>query len=206
MIKFFAGMLSVLLVSSWTVVGQEKAKEAADTAPGIAVVVVGVADDAASAAAAKAIKDVYGVSVRVKPTQQALADTPEKQAKSLSKLTGKEDLCLVALFTVPEDVKFKDYALDSKHVALLNVWALKSGDGSKKDVFEKRVQKESIRMVGRLIGLPICPLPICAMSQSANDQALDTKGVTLCPPCISKAQDAIAALLIAAQKPAAVTK
>jgi predicted Zn-dependent protease len=204
--KFFVGVLSVLLVSSWTLVGQEKAKEAVDTTPGIAVVVVGVADDALAAAAAKAIKEMFRVPVRVKPMQQALADSPEKQAKSLSKLMGKEDLCLVALFTVPENVKFKDYQLASKHVALLNVWALKSGDGSKKDVYEKRVEKESLRMVGKLIGLPVCPLPICAMSQSANDQALDAKGVTLCPPCISKAQEAIAALVAAAQKPADAKK
>ena len=202
--KFWLGVLSVLLVSSWTVLGQEKAaKAAADTSPGIAVVVVGVADDALAAAAAKALKETFHVPVSVKPTQQVLTDNSEKQAQLLAKLMGKDDLCLVALMTVPEEVKFRDYALDSKRVALLNVWALKTGDGSKKDVYEKRVEKESIRMIGKVLGLPVCPLPVCAMCVAASDKDLDAKGVTLCPPCSSKAEKAIDDLIAAQQKPAA---
>ena len=61
-------------------------------------------------------------------------------------------------------------------------------DAKAQEMYLRRVEKESMRVIGESLGLPECPLPLCAMNQSKTERALDTKGWNLCPPCDVKAQ------------------
>jgi len=61
------------------------------------------------------------------------------------------------------------------------------------ELYARRVEKESVRLVGELIGLKICPCPQCAMYLPQTESELDTKSRTLCPPCMGRAWDVLVA-------------
>ncbi|MBM4148408.1 MAG: hypothetical protein FJ224_05140 [Lentisphaerae bacterium] len=51
------------------------------------------------------------------------------------------------------------------------------------EVTVQRSEREALRMVGALVGMKTCPLPLCALSESATLEELDAKGMNLCPHC-----------------------
>lgn len=135
-----------------------------------------------------------GCAVRVRQARAGgLSSTPEAEAAELQKTLGSNDVFLVELLNVPEDTKFRSYVFSGRHVALLNVWSLRlSGDSSgpsRRILYEARVMKETMCLLGRMLGLDVCPNPRCALSNWESEEQLDKKGGNFCPPCKNKAQE-----------------
>ena len=193
----FVGVASAMLCGAAVGTGAEQ--EAA--APrGLAVLWVGERDAKLLDGVLLHLKESFRCPVRVLPGRPVLAESPSSQAEALAKLLTGRDLCLLALINVPQEVTFVQAVFPSSRVAMLNVSRLeRDEDGAQADAVRRtrRVKKESVRLLGLMLGLRDCPNPLCAMYQSRNDMELDRKGDNLCPPCYVRAQ----ALLRAAGVP-----
>jgi hypothetical protein len=160
----------------------------------VVLVVVGKTDSALLERIGAFVEKHFYCAVK-SVSKEALKDTPETEAEESAKLLEPGDLCVVELINVPQDVGFGQAVFVSHHVALLNIWGLKPGDGSKQeDVDEqygRRVEKEVVQLTARLLGLQTCPLPRCALSDWSSEEELDSKARELCPPCLAKAMEAL---------------
>ena len=155
------------------------------------------------------ILDNYTCGVRVGELQKSMANSMEEEGKELAKLMNKSDLCVLGLVNIPEEVSLREATLRSSSVGLLNVWALKPGkieSEENKEQYARRVEKESLNVIGKLLGLDICPSPQCALSLANTEKQLDAKARDLCPPCRMKAEQAIRAFGSAIQIAPSVAK
>ena len=78
------------------------------------------------------------------------------------------------------------------NTALVDVVSLKPETpqaGSDPERHFRRVEKETMRALGELIGLEQCPNPRCCMSAQNTEQELDEKGRNLCPPCLLRSRE-----------------
>lgn len=58
--------------------------------------------------------------------------------------------------------------------------------------YERRVERESMRAIGGLLGLSSCPNPTCALYRHRTEEELDQKGRNFCPPCSVRAMGILA--------------
>ena len=72
-------------------------------------------------------------------------------------------------------------------VAVVNVAVLKENHAQ----FQRRLEKESTRAVGLLMGLGDCPNPRCCLFAHTDAAQLDAKGRNLCPPCTVRTREAL---------------
>jgi len=162
----------------------------------IAVVSIGQFDTNLFDRVTRFVGDNYYCSIRAKPNQNTIQKSPEEGAQDLEKLIGPDDICLLGLVNIHQDVKFFEAVFQSRKVALLNIRALRP-DNMKNDTamekYARRVEKESMRLIGQLIGLNPCPFPRCALYIAASEQELDAKSRNLCPPCQGKAAELLRA-------------
>jgi predicted Zn-dependent protease len=81
-------------------------------------------------------------------------------------------------------------------VNVTGLTATKTVDGIKgglKEVFERRVEKESLRGIAIMLGMPECPSLRCALFDAKNDKLLDFKSRNPCPPCLEKIRNKLRA-------------
>lgn len=74
---------------------------------------------------------------------------------------------------------------------MVNVSALKPDGEDVTEQWARRVEREAMYVVGRLLGTQPCPFPQCAMMEHQTDFELDNKGRNICPPCMQKAIEAL---------------
>jgi predicted Zn-dependent protease len=120
----------------------------------------------------------------------------EQQVQEISKLISEDDICLLALCEAPESIKAHGTVHNALRTAIVNTRTLKPQDidtAQGKEKYGRRVEKESMRAVGYLLGMEFCPLPMCALSDYQNDEQLDAKGRNFCPPCQGKMRKALTA-------------
>ncbi|MGD9873405.1 MAG: hypothetical protein AB7T27_03955 [Kiritimatiellia bacterium] len=67
-------------------------------------------------------------------------------------------------------------------VAVINVAALRP-DPMDAELYGRRIEKQLMSAGGILLGMDICPNPLCALSAYENMERLDAKGRNYCPPC-----------------------
>lgn len=67
-------------------------------------------------------------------------------------------------------------------VAVINVAALRP-DPMDAELYGRRVEKQLMSAGGILLGMEICPNPLCALSAYMDMERLDAKGRNYCPPC-----------------------
>lgn len=153
------------------------------------LIVAGDVDSALVNRVQKFVETNYGVDIWTAHTPQAWNGTLENQVKEMSRLRSKNELGIVALAVEPADISAHGIVDNKFGCAIINVSALKpattTGDWQEK--YARRIEKETIRTVGHLLGLPTCVDPRCAMSAYGTEKELDAKGRTLCPPCQHKA-------------------
>ena len=78
----------------------------------------------------------------------------------------------------------------SAHVGFLNIRSLRPNDLSTddgKELYMRRIEKQTVAIAGNLLGLDPCPFPLCALRTAETDAELDQKARGLCPPCYCKA-------------------
>ena len=114
----------------------------------------------------------------------------EAEVAELANTLRTNDLALVALINIPEKVDLREAIVVSKRTALINVWSLRPAtyDDSGRERHLRRVETETMGAVARLLGLPPCPFPRCALSEWKTEAELDLKSRNLCPPCGDKAE------------------
>lgn len=133
----------------------------------------------------------YWCRVRTTTHRTSFKKTLNEEAKEITKLVRKDDICLLALVSIPGNEKFWGKLYKSLNVGLLNISALrpdKLDSDKQREKYARRVEKESMRVIGLLLGLETCPFPRCALSIARTEQELDAKGRNLCPPCRIKAE------------------
>ncbi len=136
----------------------------------------------------------YRCPLHIKPAQGALKDWSDGSISNLTSLVEPSDICLLVLAAMPTDSTLVEQISKHRNLALLNVTALapkKTDKNPQPEKYLRRVEKESMRMVGELLGLSVCPFPRCALSITLTDRELDDKGLNLCPPCDLKAQQVL---------------
>ncbi len=111
-------------------------------------------------------------------------------------VNASSEICLLAVVAAPWKSQRQGSVYEPLHVGILNISALTvtSDDDtplSRKEQFERRVEKEALRAMALLCGLKPCPFPQCCLYEHQNEQELDRKARNLCPPCHSKAMDAL---------------
>ncbi|MFC1497776.1 hypothetical protein ACFLS1_04775 [Verrucomicrobiota bacterium] len=177
-------------VCLWFFVKRDKVddNEAGDD-KAIAIVVTGEVDEVLVKRVQAFISDNCWCPVRIRSFRRKVEDTIEAEASALSELMRKNDVCLLAMVNIPEDVKFREAIFRSFNVGLLNIEALKpvrQNEVKNIEQYARRVEKEAMRVIGQLLGLPNCPMPRCALSIARTEQDMDAKGRNFCPPCHGK--------------------
>jgi hypothetical protein len=153
------------------------------------LIVAGDVDSALVNRVQKFVEGNYGLDIWVAHTPQVWQGTLENQTKEMSKLRSRNEMGIVALAIEPPEISPHGIVDNQHKCAIINLSALKPATTTPdwQEKYARRVEKETIRAVGHLLGLPTCVDPHCAMSAYSNEQELDAKGRTLCPPCQHKA-------------------
>jgi len=138
-----------------------------------------------------------GCKVR-KLAEPYVLESFEAETNRLARLSSKDDVCLVALFnTIQTNMAFCKAVFQADRIGICNIGLLRNEDAIKsqadQEIADRRVEKESMNIIGTLIGLPPCPFPLCVMHSSQSLEDLDSKGRNFCPPCHSKSQDLLTA-------------
>ncbi len=110
---------------------------------------------------------------------------PNKMVKSLS---GKYTFT-VMLLDNPKKLPDSDQV---NNLAILSINMLKPSTNAV-EALGRRIEKETMCQIGRMIGMEPCPIIFCAMFQAQDDADLDTKGRNFCPPCGAKAGELLKA-------------
>jgi hypothetical protein len=144
------------------------------------------------------LADEYGAPVKARELKDvATTDDPAKAAKGLAAQRCAEDVCLVVVAGGGK-TNGQQMAVDMKAgVGVVRIRTLRPpGDltPEKKDVFQWRIEKETMRSVALLAGMPDCPFPRCALRAHASEAEMDFKARNLCPPCLVKTQGKLQAL------------
>lgn len=141
------------------------------------------------------IDEEFSVPIRVLPPVAKPAPSLEEQAAVLTKESSAAGNDLIfAMVAAPEAVKHQGGVFPQLRIAMVNTTALRSGmttPSANEEAYECRVEKESVRAIALLVGLPQCPFPRCALFPHSSDAELDAKSRNLCPPCGEKAGKAL---------------
>jgi predicted Zn-dependent protease len=128
-----------------------------------------------------------------KPITQPMTNSPATQAALLSRLITSKEACIVALVEEPNAAEaFHGYLDNNLKVGIVNVTALKPANAATPEgveLFGRRLEKETMRTVGHLIGMESCVEPHCALTPYPTLEVLDAMGRNYCPPCQQKAAD-----------------
>ena len=132
------------------------------------------------------VEDNLRIGVRtLTPLQPYAFKTLDEDADYLTTFVPSPVYCLVGLVKMGEDEVRHGVVHPKEQVAVLNTTALQPEDADP-EVYARRLEKESIRCVALLAGLPPCPSPRCALWHYTDNAGLDRKGRNLCPPCYKK--------------------
>ena len=105
---------------------------------------------------------------------------PSKMVKTLSDKYAFTVILLDNPARLPESKQ-----VDNVSILSLNMLKPSTNDA---EMFARRVEKETMRQIGRMIGMEDCPILACAMFRATNDSDLDTKSLNFCPPCSLKVE------------------
>lgn len=105
--------------------------------------------------------------------------------------TNREQLVLLLAGNCPATDKSLFFI---NGVAAVNLNALKLNDMSTsaaREIYARRLEKESVNGLARMLYMPPCPFPQCALYEYTSVDELDKKARGLCPPCSEKLQEMI---------------
>ena len=116
-------------------------------------------------------------------------------AVELQRQYAEEYVCLISLVRRTSSLASSDRLVITGSVAVLNIECLRLKDDSSatNSVFLGRVSKAMMSSVGRILAVPPCRLPYCAMHPSRNEQEFDQKAENFCPLCLHRAKEALQA-------------
>ena len=153
----------------------------------ISLLTVGNVDSALRDRVVSYVKEQYGVAPGIREPINKAPGTLEALKQVLVKHVQPEDACLLALCDIPA-IEHEGMVFKEERCGAINVSALTPGKDvlDRDEVLGRRVEKESLRAVALMVGMPPCPFPRCALKAHGNDQELDFKSRNPCPPCLEK--------------------
>ena len=134
----------------------------------------------------------FDVCVRIVTTAPEAAPDIGSQLTDAAKLLTARDICVVTLAALPAEGVAPFALKKDLRSGVVNVTAMSLPDSESSDAaerFARRIEKETMNVIARLLGMEECPWPHCALSPWDNAGQLDAKGRNLCPPCGENAQD-----------------
>lgn len=99
----------------------------------------------------------------------------------------KENHLAVLVLTSLEGNPHHGASYPEQSVAVINVASLRP-EPMDAELYGRRVEKQLMSAGGILLGMEICPNPLCALSAYADMERLDAKGRNYCPPCQDRAR------------------
>ncbi len=173
--------------------------------PPIVLAVVGTPMTNLQADVAHHVAAETGYPVHILERSVALTDSPQSQALAVAGQMGSHALFAVALVNVSgKSSPLRSAFFTSDRVALVDVgWlrrSLPQGMQKSAQTLKLRLRKETMRAVGKLIGLPDCPYPRCCLLLCGTYEELDAKGADFCPPCQALAEHALDAVRASAEQ------
>lgn len=116
------------------------------------------------------------------PQDAAGSATIESETSALSPLVTGEVVCVVGVAVLPESTKMLGAIDPVAKTAMVNASGMRPA-AYDEEAYGRRLEKEVIRCIGRLMGMEDCLNPFCALHTVANKRQLDQKGRNYCPPC-----------------------
>ncbi len=210
--RLVLGLLSLSLLVAGSALG---ATNAVTTKPVITLQPVGKLDVAVLTRVKQHVEKQLFVAVALAPASVPAAGGPAGEAKRFGVASNvmTYTVCLVA---VGKPGEARGTVFPKEKVAVLNVEAYSelnpaAGPLDAQEIIARRIEKESLRALVNMIGVPPCPLAQCCLWPAQTFKQIDEKGRGLCPPCARKADKLMTAQSIpriypgkpkpAAQKP-----
>jgi len=182
--------IAVLLVSF--ALATAASQSSTSTPSSIAFVRIGVLEKPLAERVASYVSQQYSCTVRHVP---GILEPSNKPIQQLQLLKEKSDILLVALVgkldkntrNPPGSIVLPSHGLGVLDTTGLRARTEQPNNLEAEEVLRRRVEKETVKLVARLLGLKPCPMMKCSLCETTSLQALDSKSRSLCPPCRVKA-------------------
>lgn len=139
------------------------------------------------------VRAQYKTRVREGKIDGALPRKSKELVDRLGSHLEKEDVCLLVLVGQRNEAGDQEITiLPSIRTVVLETTVLDPGAGETKAGkrrFSLRVQKESLRAIALVLGVPACPFGRCALLRHQSDAQLDVKSRNPCPPCLGEVRE-----------------
>lgn len=178
--------------SSETVVQQETAEPAPCHVPakGVALIAAGAVEPDLVDRVQKYVQSELFTKVTVlDPVETAVGGFDEQVETAVAKKT--DDHLAVMVLASLEGNTHHGASYPDQGVAVINVAALRP-DPMDAELYGRRVEKQLMSAGGILLGMEICPNPLCALSAYDTMERLDAKGRNFCPPCQDRVKKILA--------------
>lgn len=119
----------------------------------------------------------------VPPVSSTGAADLKGEAEALIPLVTEQRLVVIGLALPEADIEQHGLVDPAARVGVVNARALRPADGDG-ERYARRLEKETVRAIGLLVGLKPVPIPYSALYPYQDEQMLDAKARTLDPPSL----------------------
>jgi hypothetical protein len=183
-------ILSVIALLVLVAAGVDAQAEASRETPAILVLAPAEADSAWLAGLKQYIADELLVTVQLgQLAVPSLTNNEDIVQHLLAANTASQPhvIRLIVLDDPSLGIESRLHIVDGERAAIVNLAAWKPAapqDSSLTiDVWRGRADRQFIHAGGRLLGMPVCPLPLCVLQDNMHESTLDQCSRGLCPPC-----------------------
>lgn len=187
-------LLPLLMMSVMVTTSMAQESKAPAVLPRFSIVAIGDFDAEWVQALAVYVKDSLGVAA----TSRLVTDVEEPQGPAIAKeLLGRfpaADENELRLFLVDAPRLVDEPAINllfAQRAAVINAaaWTPAPVDHIALDVWRARVDRQFVFAGGRLLGMPACALPLCALHDDISAAGTEIKARGLCPPCSDRLRE-----------------
>lgn len=187
---------AVIALACALVRGGAVAGEAETATPVLVLLSIGGVDAELQQRVANYIEEQYLVRTVRRPAVPTAAGSAAELKRQLVDHAAADAAYLLALFNAPS-IEEEILVFSQERCAAVNMTALRpeaSAKDADEEVFARRVERESLRAIARLVGMPPCPFPRCALREHRTMQELDSNSRNPCPPCLTRIRKRLDAL------------
>jgi hypothetical protein len=167
----------------------EDGAAASAPAKAIAIARIGIVDETLFRRVSDYVAKQYETPVNVKHVPSAVDTNATDPTVIFASSVNDADVCLLVLAGSGASTGRELSLSPDRRIAVLDTVVLKPTHGDTPEGIEQygqRLEKESLRAIALVLGMPDCPSPRCALLRHRNDEELDLKPRTPCPPCLIK--------------------
>jgi predicted Zn-dependent protease len=153
----------------------------------VSMLTIGNVDGALRDRVVRYVKEQYGVAPVLRDAIKQAPATVDEMRRLLVSVTTTQDVCVLALCVAPA-IEHEGMVFAKERCGAVNVSALtpKADAPDRAEALGRRAEKESLRAIALMVGIPPCTFPRCALYAHKSDAELDLKSRNPCPPCMEK--------------------